>query len=301
MPVLLKQRDGSLRPFCNAELLPAFYFIPRSILEKCGPKILGIPRCPMNVVRDQEAVATVESNLFQLCIIDAYAYMVWPFMGKSEYMEVYSGYDPAWLLAHSPTFWIEELQEEKILPTAKELFQSALMWKTWEFVSEAEIFRHLSWIVPQAMGRHNMKAVLQVAEDMRCFEDFDDRNSTQKIDFYRKWYHTRSKARQYSLEQIQEDYAAEHEGQQWDIADEKLDLEQEVLSRVMVDSFLETLPGKDREILRLRMEGETLEEIAKRLGFKSHSAVLKRIRKIGLVYEKFADVDYGFSENKITG
>ena len=42
-----------------------------------------------------------------------------------------------------------------------------------------------------------------------------------------------------------------------------------------------------------------LEEIAERLGYKTHSAVLKRIRKIGKAYEKYAGVDYGFSEKKI--
>ncbi len=60
---------------------------------------------------------------------------------------------------------------------------------------------------------------------------------------------------------------------------------------------METLTEKDKEILRLRMAGVTLEEIAEQL----HSAALKRIRKIGHAYEKFADVDYGFSEKKITG
>lgn len=40
-------------------------------------------------------------------------------------------------------------------------------------------------------------------------------------------------------------------------------------------------------------------EIAEKLGYKTHSAVLKRIRKIGKAYEKYAGVDYGFSEKKI--
>jgi chromosomal replication initiation ATPase DnaA len=47
------------------------------------------------------------------------------------------------------------------------------------------------------------------------------------------------------------------------------------------------------------MLGLTLEEIANKLGYKTHTGVLKRIRKIGRYYEKFAGVDYGFSEKKI--
>lgn len=41
--------------------------------------------------------------------------MVWPYMGFGEYMEIYSGYDPAWRFAHCPDYWIQELTDEGIL------------------------------------------------------------------------------------------------------------------------------------------------------------------------------------------
>lgn len=41
------------------------------------------------------------------------------------------------------------------------------------------------------------------------------------------------------------------------------------------------------------------EEIAHRLGFKTHSAVLKRIRKIDKAYERYMGEDFGFSEPRI--
>ena len=49
----------------------------------------------------------------------------------------------------------------------------------------------------------------------------------------------------------------------------------------------------------MRMDDVTLEEIAEELGFKTHSAIHKRIRKIGLAYEKFSGEDLGFSNKKI--
>ena len=55
------------------------------------------------------------------------------------------------------------------------------------------------------------------------------------------------------------------------------------------------------QILELRMSGDTLEDIAEKLGYKNHSGVLKRIRKIGQAYEAYAGVDYGFEGGKITG
>ena len=45
----------------------------------------------------------------------------------------------------------------------------------------------------------------------------------------------------------------------------------------------------------------TLEEIAEKLGYKNHSGVLKRIRKIGQAYEAYTGVDYGFERGKIIG
>ena len=47
--------------------------------------------------------------------------------------------------------------------------------------------------------------------------------------------------------------------------------------------------------------GDTLEKIAEKLGYKNHSGVLKRIRKIGQAYEAYTGVDYGFEGGKITG
>ena len=51
----------------------------------------------------------------------------------------------------------------------------------------------------------------------------------------------------------------------------------------------------------LVMNGDTLEEIAEKLGYKNHSGVLKRIRKIGQAYEAYTGVDYGFESGKIIG
>ena len=59
------------------------------------------------------------------------------------------------------------------------------------------------------------------------------------------------------------------------------------------------LSETDRRILLLRCDKRPLAEIAQRLGFKTHSAVLKRIRKIGKEYERFIGEDLGFSELKI--
>lgn len=35
MPIMLKRTDGSVTPFRNAEYIPFYYFIPKSILSRC--------------------------------------------------------------------------------------------------------------------------------------------------------------------------------------------------------------------------------------------------------------------------
>ncbi len=298
MPLKLTRRDGSVTPFRNSEYLPFYYFIPKSILQKCGSELNTVPRNPREIFQNREACEFIESDLFKLLIIDATAYLVWNHMGYDEYMEIYSGYDPAWKLAHCPDYWIKEMTDEGIIPTTNDLYQNCS--RDLGFVSEEEISIYMGYIVPKVIKKYNMYAAIQVAEEFRCFEDFDFRDSRQKTDFYRKWYHTRTKHPMISLEGFQEEYAESHNGQEWDMPDSSQDIETDVTAQVLVDEFKATLSEKDMAILQMRMVGNTLEEIAEKLGYKNHSGVLKRIRKIGLAYEKFTGVDYGFENRKIT-
>lgn len=49
---------------------------------------------------------------------------------------------------------------------------------------------------------------------------------------------------------------------------------------------------RDREILRLRMEGFTEQEIVDKVGYKTASAVHKRIANIASIYEDFVTSEY---------
>ena len=77
MPSMLrKRRDGSLTPFRHSEYIPFYYFIPKSILSRCGAELNSIPRNPQKLLHDSAACDFVESDLFMLLIYDATAYMV---------------------------------------------------------------------------------------------------------------------------------------------------------------------------------------------------------------------------------
>lgn len=299
MPILLKRKNGEITPFRNAEYISAFYFIPKSILDKCGEEINSIPRNPRKLLQDRRAIGIVESDLFKLVIIDAYAFMVWPFMGLGAKREIYSGYEPSWRYAHAASIWIKGMEDERVIPKSQEILKSSNADEDLGYISEEEISETFTWLVPKIMAKHNMTEIIAVAAEYRCFEDFDYRKSRQKIDFYRKWYHTRAKISVESLDEIKEKYAENTDGMEWDIPDDSINVESTVLEPIAVSKFLDTLSETDRKILTMRMDDVTLEKIAEELGFKTHSAIHKRIRKIGLAYEKFSGEDLGFSNKKI--
>ena len=116
---VMRMKNGTPVSMRNAEFIPMYYFIPRRILAACGAELNALPRNPQKILHSKAACDLIESDLFRLLIVDAVAYMVWPYMGFTEYMEVYSGDDPAWRLAHSPEIWIKELTDQGVLPTAE--------------------------------------------------------------------------------------------------------------------------------------------------------------------------------------
>ena len=172
MPIMLTRKDGPPTPFRNAEYIPFYYFIPKSILSRCGAELNAIPRNPQVLLRNRAACEFVESDLFRLLIIDATAFMVWPYMGFGEYMEIYSGYDPAWRFAHCPDYWIQELTDEGILASAGELFKGC--HSELGYVPEWQIDIYASFSVSTAAvasSRITIGASFRIirAMEIRCF------------------------------------------------------------------------------------------------------------------------------------
>ena len=74
----------------------------------------------------------------------------------------------------------------------------------------------------------------------------------------------------------------------------KSEEKEEIEEKVDVDRFLSTIEDKDKQILQMRAEGYTNQEIADRLGYKTHSAVVKRIKKLGKMYQDSSGLNFGF-------
>jgi len=291
------QFGDKIRFIKNMEFLTAFYIIPEEIIKNTCPSLMSISRNIYDLFHHPEQIALIESDYFELAIIDIYAYLVWLYLGISPYMEIYSGYDPIWILAHAAPLWIETMIEEEIILSIPDAFQKYAYDKTYRFESKSlyDMEVILKYSIMATVQKHNLGPVLECIEQNRCWEDFDARDSKQKTDFFRKWYHSRTAHPMISLEQYQEEYAERNNGKEFDVPD-GTDVEDEAVTQELIDSFMKELTEKQKQILNLRLEGRTYEEIAERVGYKTHSAVVKQMDKIGQKFETFAGVDYGFNE-----
>ncbi len=295
-----RERKGKIHVFRNLQYYPAYRLFPKAALEKAAPDLVNIPRSAAELSKSNAAMDLVESDRFFLLIVDGIAWMVWQFMKPGTYMEIYSGYEPLWIFAHQADYWIKEMQDSGIIPPMEDVLKDRnLFTMTWGYPSFEVLSEIMVRIVPRVMEKYHINDMLKVVNEHRCFEDYDTRDSREKQAFFRSWYHTRTQHPMISLEDYKTEYAAEHHGEKWDPPDESQSFENEVDCQILAEQFMETLSEKDKQILQLRLEGDTLEEVADKLGYSNHSGVIKRLRKIGLAFEKFADVDYGFDGRHI--
>ena len=286
MPIMLKRKDGSVTPFVNAEYLAAFYLIPLDLLQKMEKQVRNLPRNPRRLCHDWNAIEVVESDYFLNCIIDAWRYMIWPFLQLKAPREIFSGDEPAWRFCAALPLWVDEFEERGIIPTQADLFADGGADVEFGYVPLDVISLIFSAVIPEIAEKHKIREIFEIAREHRCFEDFDWRTSFQKSDFYRKWYHTRTAHPMISLEKYKAD--CKRKKIEWEPPTNAPGPESTVVSQMYVEQFLDSLPPKDREMLELRMDGKTLEEIAKELGYANHSGVLKRLRKIGEAYREYA-------------
>ena len=295
MPIKVKRKDGTTSTIKNSVYLPAYYLIPKELLENNCKEILKIPRIPIKALSTYESIELIESDFFLEVIIDMYAYMVWNCLYPQVYLEIYSGYDPIWKLVHQAPIWIKLLIDERIIFTVEQLCKWSKSNREIEmdFVSLEEATLIMNYIVAKYIVQNNLREIIKVIEENRCEEDLDFRNSRQKTDFLRKWYHTRTNHPSISLEEWQENYKEKHNGIEYEIADD-VNVENDVVDQIIVDEFLSTLSDKDRRILELRIDGISYERIAELLGYKNHSGVIKRIQKIGVLFQKYTGKDFGY-------
>ena len=143
-------------------------------------------------------------------------------------------------------------------------------------------------VTDMIVAEQKWQPMIDAIWENRTVEDYETTGSTVKTDFMRKWHHSRS-GKPISLDEMMEN----EDCGIFEVADPRGEFEQKVISEIQVESFSEqNITEKDREILKLRMEGYTEQEIADKVGYKTASAVHKRIAKIAGAYEDYVTAEY---------
>lgn len=254
--------------------LPLAYMLPYDVLSRY-PTLSKLPRSMGALNASPEWGKIIVSQQFLNEIMDAVASLAFPHFGFGGWKEHYTGYSPVWRLSYALPLWAKGVEKLRgwgvqalfALPPDYEI----------PFCDPEDVCQVMKQVVEQTIEEQGWGPMLEVIRDMPCEEDFEKWDTNVRKDFLRKWYHTRSKRVQtVSLEECMED----EDSNIHSLPALEGDFTEQVESEDFCRRFKATLSQKDMSILELRVEGYTLEEIADRLGYKTHSAVVKRMEAI---------------------
>ena len=131
-------------------------------------------------------------------------------------------------------------------------------------------------LIETVMQGQQVPAIFGISRKVPQHEDFTEKLSQDKINFYNKWTHAKTKfGAPLLFSELSEDEATNIEGAKVFFANNPEEERRYIFLR---DEFAKTLNSTDREIYYLWEKGITQKEIAKRLGYKTHSAVSKRMK-----------------------
>jgi hypothetical protein len=257
------------------------YFLPQDIIVKC-PTLCGLPRKIRKVLYDELMMEVVDSDQFLNEIMQAASALVFPHLGFGGWREHYTGYSPVWIIANITSLWAKMLEAE--IGWDVQALLDIPSYANIPFFDSEYIKEVMGRIVKRGIAEYGLLPILDVMREMPCDEDFEPWNTNVRKDFIRKWYHTRSKKVQtVSLEECMED----DEHGIHEVEDISSDFQDRVVADDFCQKFKARLPDKDMEILELRDEGFTYEEIADKLGYKNHSGVIKRMQAIKNMFLKY--------------
>lgn len=129
--------------------------------------------------------------------------------------------------------------------------------------------------------------LVQVMKEIPTYEDFNhyNKNNRPRIDFHRKWEHSRAKIKVTSLDEMEEAVDEDGEPLYDPVADESVNVEEQAAHELKVRDFWASLNEDEQRLLQLKMNGITTQDIAAELGLKTHSAVVKRLQKLKMKYD----------------
>ena len=140
-------------------------------------------------------------------------------------------------------------------------------------------------LIETVMQGQQVPAIFGISKRIPQHEDFTEQLNQDKINFYNKWTHANTKLGAPLLfSELSEDESTGIEGAR-NFFDNNPAEEQRY--KFLREEFAKNLNSTDREIYYLAEQGYKQKEIAKRLGYKTHSAVSKRMKIMNKDFKKF--------------
>ena len=140
-------------------------------------------------------------------------------------------------------------------------------------------------LIETVMQGQQVPEIFGISRKVPQHEDFTEKLSQDKINFYNKWTHAKTKLGSPLLfSELSEDESTGIEGAR-NFFDNNPAEEQRY--KFLREEFAKNLNSTDREIYYLAEQGYKQKEIAKRLGYKTHSAVSKRMKIMNKDFKKF--------------
>lgn len=140
-------------------------------------------------------------------------------------------------------------------------------------------------LIETVMQGQQVSEIFGISKKIPQHEDFAERLNQDKINFYNKWTHAKTKLGAPLLfSELSENETTDIEGEKMFFANDPKEEKRYIFLR---DEFAKTLNSTDKEIYYLSEKGITQKEIAKRLGYKTHSAVSKRMKIMNKNFKEF--------------
>ena len=140
-------------------------------------------------------------------------------------------------------------------------------------------------LIETVMQGQQVPAIFGVSKKLPQHEDFSEQLNQDKINFYNKWTHCKTKlGAPLFFSELSEDESTNIEGVKNFFANDPAEEQRYIFLR---DEFAKTLNSTDKEIYYLSEKGLTQKKFADRLGYKTHSAVSKRMKIMNKGFKKF--------------
>ena len=164
-----------------------------------------------------------------------------------------------------------------------------------KYVIDSFVDLFLNQMINLLMQSQSVPELINSTNTIGTHEDFNDfiSENRSREDFYRKWDHTRTKiGKIFSFSELSEGEDATVDLEEQIIAKHSLGYsddeiaESETLFMKIQSIYCSMLDEVEKEIYKKRMQGLTVESIAIDLGYKSHSTIVKKLKKMRVKFDE---------------